>query len=251
MFAVAIADVAIIGGTGIGARLAALGGVVTHVPTRKGTIRGSVLESRGVRIFAVQRHSAGHSVPPHAVPYGAIGLSFAAMGVRACLATAAVGSVRADLTPGTLLRCTDFLDLTGRKLTMYDNVARHTDFSRPFDPRLNEALSESARALEMPLGERCVYAGMNGPRYETPAEVEMIRRLGADVAGMTATSEATVMRELGIAYGCVAIVSNLAAGLQQELSHGEVLSAMDRVGSSVVDLLLGAAELLAREAARG
>ena len=89
----------------------------------------------------------------------------------------------------------------------------------------------------------CVYACMNGPRYETPQEIVALRALGADVVGMTVASEAIVMREAGIAYGCLAVVTNLACGVgDAALSHEEVGDAMSIHGGRVVESLMQAVE---------
>ena len=111
------ADVALIGGTGVGERLAALGGQALFVPTPFGTMRGRAVEHDGLKIVVVRRHSAGHKTPPHLVDYEAIADGLRRLGVRGCLATAAVGSLRDDWREGTLATCTDFIDATGRGTT--------------------------------------------------------------------------------------------------------------------------------------
>ena len=89
------------------------------------------------------------------------------------------------------------------------------------------------------VGRTAVYACTNGPRYETPAEVRALRTLGADVVGMTMASEAVVMREKGIEYGCLAIVSNFAAGVSESpLSHDEVVAEVTRMSAEAVNVLL-------------
>lgn len=237
------ADVAVIGGTGIGERLAHMGGEAFSVETRFGQLQGRVVLHEGVRVAAVQRHSAGHKTPPHKVNYRALGSGLKELGVKACLASAAVGSLHPEWEPGTFAVCTDFIDLTFRRVTLFDDTVVHTDFSVPFPaaPALREALTG------MEFQPEAVYLGGDGPRYETPAEIRMMQRLGADVVGMTASSEAIVMREAGVPYGCLAVVTNLAAGLtKSELHHGEVTDVMRAKGAEVLDALLRAATLLAR-----
>jgi purine nucleoside phosphorylase len=85
-----------------------------------------------------------------------------------------------------------------------------------------------------------IYINLNGPRYESPQEVEIYRHVG-DVVGMTAGSEAIAMRECGVPYACLAIVTNLAAGISSTpLSHEEVGQEMTRSGERAVQLLLQA-----------
>jgi 5'-methylthioadenosine phosphorylase len=219
-----------------------LGGEAVHVSTRYGMVRGRLVPVRGFNLFVVSRHSEGHSTPPHAVNYRAITEAIFQIGIRKCISTAAVGSLRPEWKPGTFVACSDFLDLTGRNLTMHSDAVVHTDFSVPFALSVRKALIESAEGLIAPEG---VYLGLNGPRYETPLEIRTFRGLGADVVGMTAATEAILMREREIDYGCLAIVTNLASGISANpLSHEEVVEEMDRSGERAVTVLMRTAERL-------
>ncbi len=229
---------ALIGGTGIGERLVERGGVAVHVPTSEGLVRGRLLDYQGLKLLALSRHSSGHKVPPHRVGYAAMAHAAKALGAKACVATAAVGSLRREWGPGTLVAARDFLDLTYRNVTLFDRQVVHTDFSDPF-PARGALLTED-------VVDDGVYLGLNGPRYETPAEIETFRALGADLVGMTASTEAIAFREAGVPYGLLAIVTNLAAGLSDTpLDHEEVVVEMMRSGERAVEILLGAAVRLA------
>lgn len=232
-------DIALIGGTGIGERLAALNGTPLHVPTPDGVVRGRLVEHRGISILALSRHSSGHKVPPHRVPYVAMAAACKQLGAKACLATAAVGSLRAQWGPGTLVAPKDFLDLTYRNITFHERTVTHTDFSEPFPAR--------TALLQEGVVDGGVYMGLNGPRYETPVEIKTFGELGADLVGMTATTEAIVFREAGVPYGLLSIVTNLAAGLSETpLDHEEVVVEMKRSGERAVEILLEAAIRLAK-----
>ena len=90
-----------------------------------------------------------------------------------------------------------------------------------------------------------MYVCSNGPRYETPFEIETYRKLGADVVGMTAASEAIAMREAGIDYACLSVITNFAAGISATpLAHGEVAEQMDKSGEAAIKVLFGAIERL-------
>lgn len=235
-------DVALIGGTGIGSRLVALGGKPVHIPTPHGTIRGRHLECEGANLLLLSRHSAGHKVPPHKVNYVGMATALQQLGVRFCIASAAVGSLRPEWGPGTLVACSDFFDFTGRFATMFDRTVVHTDFTYPFAESVRKALIVTAALDETSIQQTGVYLGGNGPRYETPGEIQYFASIKADVVGMTASSEAIVMREAGVDYGCLAVVTNLAAGISpQQLSHQEVEDEMNRSGETAVKLMLGAA----------
>lgn len=236
------ADAALIGGTGVGSLLEKLGGRHFCIPTPYGPVRGRLLDRWGHTIAVLQRHSHGHKLPPHRVPFAALGMAMAQIGVEFCLATAAVGSLRQDWAPGTMAACTGFIDLSGRQVTRYDDAPRHCDVS--------EALSASAFLVQAAtvLGDRmhdgAVYVGMNGPRYETPSEIRMVKQLGGDVVGMTAASEAIALAENGVPYGCLAVVSNMGAGIVPGyLSHEEVVDVMEDKGPRILELLFMAVEL--------
>ncbi len=231
-------DAAIIGGTGIGDRLLALGGRALHVPTREGTVRGRVVCIEGRNVFLASRHSAGHKVPPHRVNYRAVAAAMQTLGVRACFSSAAVGSLRADWPRGTFAVPHDFLDVTARNVTLFEDRVVHTDFGEPFAPLARQALLRGAGQSGAKARDGGVYVCGNGPRYETPFEIDLYRKAGADVVGMTAATEAIVMREAGVPYACLCIVTNLAAGMEAEaLDHEDVVREMNRAGGQAVDVL--------------
>lgn len=243
---VGLVDVAIIGGTGVGSRLAALPGSAIHVPTRFGLLRGRVVSHEGIRILAVQRHSAQHRTPPHAIAYKAIVQGLAQIGPKAVMSTAAVGSLRDEWMPGTFAVCSDLLDFTARRLTMFSDTVVHTDCTHPFDPMVRSALLESAQELGVGAQPEAVYVCGDGPRYETAHEIQTIKMLGGDLAGMTAATEALLCREAGLKYACLAIVTNLAAGISEtELTHEEVTECMQVSGETAVRILLAAAKRIA------
>lgn len=237
------ADVALIGGTGIGSRLAQMEGQRIAVATPFGLMRGRLIDHDGVRLVTVERHSAGHKTPPHLVNYRAIASGLQRLGVKGCLSSAASGSLHAKWPIGTFVCCTDFIEFTFRSLTMHERTVEHVDFSSPFSA--GSALIKAADNLELEIQPHGVYVATNGPRYETPGEINMLRTMGADLVGMTAATEAVVMAEAGVRYGCLGVITNLAAGLSAELSHGEVIDVMKERGGDAVRIMLEAARLLA------
>jgi 5'-methylthioadenosine phosphorylase len=229
-------DAAIIGGTGIGSRLLDIPGKVVHVPTQYGFLRGRLLDIEGKSVLAMSRHSAGHKVPPHKVDYKAMAAAVKSLGARACFSTAAVGSLRPEWGCGTLVACSDFIDLTGRFPTLYDRAVVHTDFSEPFSARGH--LLGAGEKVGVDIKDGGVYVCGNGPRYETPEEIGLYRQFGGDIVGMTAASEAILMREAGVPYGCLAIVTNLACGItDMPLNHEEVVDEMNRSGEVALRIL--------------
>lgn len=232
-------DLALIGGTGIGHRLASLADGAVRIPTPEGQLRGYAARVAGRSVLIVERHSKGHKTPPHLVNYKAMALGMKQTGVRACFATAAVGSLRADWGPGTRVVCSGFIDLSFRNLTLFDREVRHTDFSKPMGGAAREALAKAD-----PEARSGVYLCANGPRYETPEEIRFYRTAGADLVGMTAGSEAILAREAGVDYACLAVVTNLASGIAAgPLGHEEVADQMSTSGEQVVEILQEACRL--------
>jgi purine-nucleoside phosphorylase len=174
----------------------------------------------------------------------------AATGVRAMLVTNAAGAVNPALAPGDLVRITDQLNLTGLNPLTGPNDdrigPRFPDMSQPYDPQLGALLDASAVRLGIALGAG-VYAGVAGPSYETPAEIRMLRTLGADLVGMSTVLEVIAARHAGIRVAAVSLVTNLAAGLAgKPLSHAEVLAA----GEGARDRVTRLATAWTAEAAR-
>ncbi len=162
------------------------------------------------------------------------------------LASNAVGSLRLDLEPDSLVALDDFIDQTrGRPLSMFDDTAggvRHTDFTEPYCPELRSALLAAAVDIDLDLLPRATYVCADGPRFESPAEVKMYAQLGGDVVGMTGLPEAVFAREAGICYAAIGIVTNFAAGLTSKpVDHMEVVQRMSVNVDSVRRIFLQAA----------
>lgn len=167
------------------------------------------------------------------------------LGVRALLLTNAAGAVDPAFAPGDLVRITDHLNLTGRNPLVGENEEqlgpRFPDLSAAWDPALGALLDQAAAASGVAL-KQGVYAGMLGPSYETPAEIRMLRTLGAGLVGMSTVMEAIAARHMGVRIAGLSVVTNLAAGLSAaKLSHAEVQATADRVkegmGRVVADFL--------------
>ncbi len=164
-----------------------------------------------------------------------------ALGVRALLVTNAAGGVNPSFEPGDLVRITDHLNLSGQNPLVGENDdrlgPRFPDLSEAYDPRLAAVLDETAAALGVPLRSG-VYACMPGPSYETPAEVRMLRALGADLVGMSTVPEVIAARHMGVPVAGISVVTNYAAGLSRRpLSHGEVAETAARVKDRLVPLV--------------
>ena len=168
----------------------------------------------------------------------------AAVGSGVLVLTNAAGGVRADLAVGDLVVLSDHLNLTGRSPLTGPTFV---DLVDAYSARLRAAATD---ALEVTTGARPptgVYAAMPGPQYETPAEIHMLRTLGADLVGMSTVPETVAARGLGLRVVAVSLVTNLAAGVTgAPLDHAEVLAA----GTAGAGRLTGALRALVPAVAR-
>ena len=167
------------------------------------------------------------------------------LGVRRLVLTAAVGAIHPELRVGNFLRIKDHLNLTGASPLEGPEPAhgrRFPDMTRAWDEELGAALTRAARRLGMPLLSG-IYAGVRGPQFETPAEIRMLRTLGADVVGMSVVHEAIAARHLGMRLAGLAFASNLAAGIGDgPLDAAHVNEAAAGAAPDLVRLLGAAAE---------
>jgi purine-nucleoside phosphorylase len=233
-------DVAVILGSGwapaADAVAAALGAAVTEVPVadlggfaastvpgHAGAVRSLVTDRLRLLVFLGRTHLyEGH--PAATVVHGV--RTAVAAGCRVVVLTNAAGGIRAGYQVGQPVLIRDHLNLTGRSpLTgpppPPGYPPRFTDLTAAYSPRLRAL----ARAADPSLAEG-VYAALPGPHYETPAEIAMLRTLGADLVGMSTVLEAIAARHLGAEVLAFSLVTNLAAGLtDQALDHGEVVAA--------------------------
>ncbi|MDX1931165.1 MAG: S-methyl-5'-thioinosine phosphorylase [Capsulimonadales bacterium] len=236
--------IAIIGGTGVNDFPLEGEPEPLTVVTRWGETRLRRGIVRGRTVFFLARHGAGHRVPPHAIPYRANIAALVKLGVRAVLATTAVGGLKPTLMPGTLLLPEDLIDFTRERTgkTFFDGkdgVIVHADMTRPYSEPLRELVRTAADTLGTPIVPEGVYLCNDGPRYETAAEVRLFGQVwGADVAGMTGVPETFLAREAGLHYATISVVTNPGAGLQTGLlTHAEVETAFRNALPQLVALI--------------
>jgi 5'-methylthioinosine phosphorylase len=191
------------------------------------------------------RHGTEHGVPPHAVNYRANLWALHQAGVDRIIAVNAVGGISADMEPGTLVLPRQLIDYTsGREHSFHDgsdSKVRHVDFSQPYSAVLHAGLLQAAQQLQQKLLHSGTYGCTNGPRFETAAEIERMRRDGCTVVGMTGMPEAALARELDIEYACLAVVVNWAAGIDDDtISMEEIMAVLQQGVGEIRALLLAA-----------
>jgi 5'-methylthioadenosine phosphorylase len=250
------APLAIVGGSGVDVRALLDDPDDRTVTTPYGEASATTGRLAGTEVVFLPRHGRGHTDPPHRVNYRANVAALEQLGVERILATAAVGSMRGELRPGTFAIIEDFLDFTrGRDATFHDggeDGVVHVDVTWPYCEQLRDTLLEVGERESVPVHDGGVYVCVEGPRFETASEIQMFRKLGGDVAGMTGAPEVVLARELGLCYATIAMVTNLAAGLRPEpVSHEEVLEAQAANADALAHLLLAAVPTVPQERACG
>lgn len=182
-------------------------------------------------------HYEGHSLDAVTLPIRVMKL----LGVKQLILTNAAGGVNTSFAPGDLMLITDFINLSGRNPLRGENL----DEFGPRFPDMSQALTKSLREIALSEAEKLgislrqgVYCWMNGPSYESPAEIRMVRILGADAVGMSTVPEIIVARHSGIEVLGISSITNMAAGvLDQPIHHDEVLAMGQQIRSSFSKLL--------------
>jgi purine-nucleoside phosphorylase len=156
-------------------------------------------------------------------------------GIKQLILTNAAGSLNPNFKPGSWMMIADQINLTGTSPLV--GQASFIDMSNAYSLRLRENFRNAVATIDIKLHEG-VYAGVLGPQYETPAEVKMLRSLGADAVGMSTVLETIQARALGLEVAGFSCLTNLAAGISKEkLSHEEVLTIGKSSAGDFVKLL--------------
>jgi purine-nucleoside phosphorylase len=206
-------------------------GVAGHA----GLLRLGSLGGSPVAVLAGRQHTYEHG---HADAMKGAIRTLAALGVQQLVLTNAAGSLLPAMGPGSLMLLNDHLNMVQRTpLHGEPGSARFVDLRDAYDPALRSTAHRVAAGLGQPLHEG-VYAWMLGPQFETPAEIRMLRLLGADAVGMSTVPETILARHAGLRVLALSLITNLAAGLDAEpLSHAQTLAAAQAAGGRAARLL--------------
>ena len=201
------------------------------VPGHAGQLISGTLAGRPVLALCGRFHVyEGYSAAEATFPIRVL----RALGAHTLLLSNAAGGIRHTMNAGDLMIIRDHMNLTGSNPLIGPVVPgdeRFPDMSDPWDPKLRALLAESANAVDVPVTEG-VYCGLTGPSYETPAEVRMLEKLGADAVGMSTVHEVIVARAIGMRVAGMSCITNLAAGLSDQMvSHEDVLEVTKRAGA--------------------
>jgi purine-nucleoside phosphorylase len=163
------------------------------------------------------------------------------LGVRTLLLTNAAGTLKMDFLPGSLMVIGDHLNLLGDNPLRGENDERFgprfPDLTAVYARRLQDIVIDEANAMGIEV-QRGVYAALSGPSYETPAEIHMMRTLGADAVGMSTVPEAIVARHMDMQVIGISCITNLAAGVSDTpIDHSQVMEIGQRVRAHFTELL--------------
>jgi len=166
---------------------------------------------------------------------------FARMGIKAVILTNAAGGINLGFSQGALVLVRDHINLQGTNPLVGPNDdrfgVRFPDMTHAYCREYRQIARDEAAKLGIKLHEG-VYAALLGPSYETPAEIEYLRRIGADLVGMSTVAEVIAARHMGLDVLAISCVTNMAAGiLDQPLSHAEVMETGERVRTTFEKLL--------------
>lgn len=183
----------------------------------------------GRRVLFLPRHAADHSVAPHHINFRANIEALRLAGAKRILAVCTVGGIEPSLVPGSLVVPHQLIDYTwGREHTFTEpgGEVRHVDFTDPYSPSWRAEVCATMSGMGIEFVDGGVYAAVQGPRFETAAEVRRLRADGCTVVGMTGMPEAALAREAGLEYAVICPVGNLAAGMAPvELRFDDVIAA--------------------------
>src|SRR5476649_675025 len=176
------------------------------IETAHGPVR---YKSRGDHVL-INRHGYGFPLPPHSINYRANIRALADLGYQDIVSLNSVGSLKAELPPGTIVSCSDYVGLQQGPATFFDTELKGgaPGIANNLMPQILAGLSP-----EFMIHPGKVYVQMRGPRFETKAEIQVVKDWG-DVIGMTAAHEADLCGELGLNYNSLALIDNYANGLE-------------------------------------
>lgn len=238
-------DLAIIGGSGL-YKFEGLSDIERHaLDTPFGKPSDHVVTGTfaGHRLAFLARHGESHTLPPHRVNYRANVWALHTLGAQRIVGINAVGGIRDDMGPRTVVVPDQIIDYTHGRLSSFCDVegakVEHIDFSYPYDAGLRNQLTAAAATAGIDCIAVGCYGATQGPRLETVAEIARMRRDGCDLVGMTGMPEAVLARELAVPYACLALVANWAAGCgdEGEISIEEIFAHLEHATANVAPII--------------
>lgn len=211
------------------------------VPTVEGHKGRFVIgQLEGKKVIAMQgryHHYEGHSLQQVAFPVAVM----KGLGIHTLIVTNACGGINTSFHPGDLMLITDHINMLGTSPLIGPNDPqlgpRFPDMSAVYDKTLIKLAEKEAVNLHLPIRQG-VYLATSGPQYETPAEIRMMRVMGADAVGMSTVPEVIAAAHAGLRVLGISCITNMASGiLNQKLAHQEVIETAERVKDHFIALV--------------
>lgn len=210
----------------------------TSVPGHSGKLILGKIQGISVAILQGRLHAyEGHSLEQVIHPIRSLGY----YGIHHAILTNAAGGIANNFNPGDLAIIDDHINLTGLNAltgTNFEELGpRFPDMGKAYNPEWRKVLRESAQELKFTI-KNGIYAQMSGPSYETPAEIRMLRTLGASMVGMSTVPEVVAAHHMGMKVAAISCISNYAAGIREEpLRHEEIKIAANKAMKELLPLI--------------
>ncbi len=209
-----------------------------RVKGHAGNLVAGIVSGKPVAVLQGRYHFyEGHDIRDIVFPVRVLCL----LGINNLLITNAAGGINAAFAPGDLMVINDHINLMGENPLSGDNDERmgprFPDMSTIYDSVMSEKIISTARSMSISI-KSGVYAGLRGPSYETPAEIRMLKTIGADSVGMSTVPESIAAKHMGMDVAGISCITNFAAGItDQPLDHKEVTETADSVKEDFISLL--------------
>jgi 5'-methylthioadenosine phosphorylase len=242
------AEIGVFGGSGFYKFFKGAEEFAVRTPYGKPSGRVTISQVGGKDVAFIPRHGVHHEYPPHTVPYRANVFAFKRLGAKRIIAPNAVGSLKANIEPGDLVFCDQFVNFTtGRKDTYYDGPeTTHVGMAQPYCPQMREVAVKVAKEMGVRHNDRGTVVVIQGPRFSTTAESRFFAKQGWDVINMTQYPEVVLAREQELCYLNISLATDYDAGLEGDpsvkpVSHEEVIkvfnSKMDTLRNLIVEVV--------------
>lgn len=226
------ADIGIFGGTGIydSGLLKESKEITVDTPYGKTSDSITVGTFMDKKIAFMPRHGKKHTIPPHMINFRANIWAFKEIGVSRIIAPSAVGSLKEELSPGTFVMPSQFLDFTKSRKGTFSEEGKviHISVADPFCPELHGAIQRAAKTQNIRVHDNRTYVCIEGPRFSTKAESKFFKSTGADIIGMTLVPECQLAREAQMCYASVCTVTDYDVWAEKPVTAKEVMETLKR-----------------------
>ncbi|MCI4320691.1 MAG: S-methyl-5'-thioadenosine phosphorylase [Thermoplasmata archaeon] len=232
--------IGVIGGSGVDRVLGDGERTMHRVATPWGAPSAPIMEGHlgDLTILFLPRHGVGHTIPPHRVNYRANVDALKSLGADSILTVSSVGSLQAELPPGTFVLPDQFVDFTKSRPTTFFDGGRvyHVSLADPFCPEMSRHAADAGARAGHSFATGKTYVCVEGPRFSTRAESKFLRGF-ADVIGMTLVPEVTLARERAMCYSCLAMVTDFDVWADRPVNAKEIVETMAKNVDRMQDVL--------------